>query len=1133
MSAAPSTLQDTAQTAGHDMPRPKSHRRLLVAATLGAITLLMGATGGFLWLDRERVLQETAELAVRGANRLATDLQQSLTVARTAIDQFNEQLQQASSQPFQTPAASLAGAQAELLAALPLPFRLHAIGPQDREIPLIGSGSPSAASQTHAHGLAAATAPGRWGVGNTVGLPQQAVIPLVWRAEPNVQGISGYGVDLGFEKLQRWLESERRAPQDRISLFRMNGDGSATLLARAPRVDAQLGAVVTTAWVAGAEQAPAGVVDVTSQFDGVARRVAYQRLSGPADSLVLVYGACTETALALWWARLPYLAGLALLLAAALGWGGWRLDRSLRALADSERKLLLVLESGNVWDWDIAAGTVRYASAFLRELGYPPAASKDMGQRLYDMMSPEDATRMRNALREHVVHGTPYDLSFQVRDANGALRWFESNGHAFRDARGRATYMAGTTFEITERKALAESQRQTLAQLDTVANASPVLFWTADLQGHVDWVNRCWQEFTGIDTERALGQGWAQAIHPEDVAHRAAAVQAALLNQEAFSLEYRLRHHEGDHRWVMEQCLPRRDADERAVGLIGSCVDISELKRAQNAVRERGAMLESVFEVLQDRLFVIDTDNRFVHYQGVEDDGLYVPPEMFLGKTAAEVVPIDVARLLESELQKARAGQICEFQYALDLPRQGIRQFNARAARIPGSDHCMLLTRDITEPEALRRQRERLHQFMRLQARLANQFINHPLDTIEREIDRALGEIGEFVQADRAYIFRYDLAAWTASNTNEWCSPGIAPAIEQLQNLSMDLVPQWVEAHEKGRPFWIDDVQALPPGELRDFLVPQSIRSLIALPMCSTQGMLGFVGFDAVRQVHLYDQEEINLLQLFAQMLVNVNERRNAEASLRELAAQLEQRVEERTQQLDHSIRRLSQANRELESFAYSVSHDLKSPLRSVEGFAALLLEEQSEALNEEARGYLQRIQRATMHMARLINDLLAYCRIEELGSGLVSLRLADEVTGLLEGMHDALEAKQARVRLSVPPDLRALAHPQGLAMVLRNLVDNAMKFTRPGEQPEIAIEACAIGPLVRLSVRDKGMGFDMKHHDRIFAIFQRLHRPDQIAGTGIGLAMVHKAVERMEGRIWAQSAPGEGATFIIELPRA
>ncbi len=105
--------------------------------------------------------------------------------------------------------------------------------------------------------------------------------------------------------------------------------------------------------------------------------------------------------------------------------------------------------------------------------------------------------------------------------------------------------------------------------------------------------------------------------------------------------------------------------------------------------------------------------------------------------------------------------------------------------------------------------------------------------------------------------------------------------------------------------------------------------------------------------------------------------------------------------------------------------------------------------------------------------------------------------------------------------------------MVLRNLLDNAMKFSRPGELPDITIEASAMGPLVRLSVRDQGMGFDMKHHDRIFAIFQRLHRPDQIAGTGIGLAMVFKAVERMDGRIWARSAPGEGATFYLDLPRA
>ena len=105
--------------------------------------------------------------------------------------------------------------------------------------------------------------------------------------------------------------------------------------------------------------------------------------------------------------------------------------------------------------------------------------------------------------------------------------------------------------------------------------------------------------------------------------------------------------------------------------------------------------------------------------------------------------------------------------------------------------------------------------------------------------------------------------------------------------------------------------------------------------------------------------------------------------------------------------------------------------------------------------------------------------------------------------------------------------------MVLRNLIDNALKFKRPGVAPEITITASEMGTKVHLSVKDHGQGFDMKYHDRIFAIFQRLHRPDEVSGTGIGLAMVHKAVERMDGRIWAESQPGQGAVFHIELPRA
>ncbi|WP_291009817.1 PAS domain S-box protein [Hydrogenophaga sp.] len=1013
-----------------------------------------------------------------------------------------------------------------------MPFHLYAVGPQDRKIALVGESGPLTLQATPSHLRRLNLIADRWGIGDTEGSPGQRVLPLRWRAVPNLQGIEGYGVDLDFEALQRWLERERRDPEDHAVLFRLNQDGTATLLALAPLIDSQLGIRLAPEWVAQARLSATGAVGLHSPLDGHSRRVAFHRLDGPADQLVIVYGVSTAGALVNWRVQMVYLAGLALLLAASMGAGGWRLDRSLRELTDSKRRFELALQSGHVWDWDIAEGALRYAPGFLQNLGVPPTPPDRLTTKLYQLMLPEDAIRVKAALRDHVVHHKPYAITFRLLDSAGELRWFETQGQAFWDRNGIATYMAGTTFEITQRLQLEESQRQTLQRLDTVANASPVLFWTADLLGQRDWVNQRWLTFRGHSLEQELGDGWMDGIHPDDLERRRTATPPDPQEQASCAMEYRLRHHDGSYRWVVDQWLPRFDADQQPIGYIGSCVDVTELKQAEAEARQRGAMLERVFDVLQDMLFVVDAEGRFLHYQGAADAKLYAPAERFLGRVIDEVMPGELASLLRREMAQAKNGQLRDFDYSMDLPG-GRHHFNARLAYLTEGNQYMVVARDITERETLKEQRERLQQFLILQLRLASQFINHPLDTIDKEIDRALGEIGEFVRADRAYIFAYDMQANTASNTHEWCAPGIEPAIEQLQDLSMDLIPDWVAAHTQKRALWVDDVQALPQGNLRAILEPQSICSLITLPMNSTQGLLGFVGFDSVRATHVYDQEEISLLHLFAQMLVNVQERKQAEARLHELAAELEIRVQDRTRQLGTSVKRLSQANRELESFAYSVSHDLKSPLRSMEGFASLLVQEHDDQLGDEARDYLQRIQAATRHMGRLINDLLSYARIEQFEQGLTGLALEPLVTEVVQGMRNEIDALGAQVRVDIQPGLAAIAHPQGLAMVLRNLIDNALKFTQPGEPPEITIRGQVVGPVVRLSVADRGQGFDMRYHDRIFAIFQRLHRGDQTPGTGIGLAMVHKAIERMDGRIWADSTPGQGATFYIELPRA
>jgi PAS domain S-box-containing protein len=1104
----------------------------LYGLAVGAIALLLASTAAFLWRDRQLALQKSGEHATRQVMRLSQDIEQTLKVAQTAIGQFDAQLQSASTAPFQPMSSVAANANAALLASLPLPFELHALTADGNNVPLVGIDNAASRSRKVHHHADGQPPADTWTLGNVDALWDQQIIPLAWAAKPNLHRITGYGVDLSFAAVQGWLERDRTTDLDRVSLFWLHGDGSATLLARSPIAPKALGQRVTSDWIPVAMKQPSGALDLVSPIDQRPRRVAFSRLNGSASPLVVVYGADAETALEGWNAQLPYFISFALFLTAAMGYGAWRLDRSLRALTESDRHFQLMFDSGNVWDWDIGKKTVRYSPMFLKILGLGSVAHERMASTLFKAVHPEDIGHLKAALMRHLNEREPYAFTFRIRDASGQCHWFETKGQAFWDDEGRAQYMAGTTFEVTERIALEESQRQTLQRLDMVANSSSVLIWTSDLTGKVNWVNRSWLTFTGRKLEQELGHGWLDNVHPDDLERRHAFFEAVKTSRVALSNEYRLRDKDGVYRWVVVQSLPLRDADQNITGFIGSCIDVSELKQAEDAARQRGAMLEGVFEVLEDLLFVLDGQGRFIHFHGSAIEKLYASPDVFLGKTCREVLPEEIADRFERELALAQPGELREFAYVLSLP-DGAHHFEARMARLPDSEQTMFVARDITEREEMRRQRERLRQFMTLQAKLATNFINLPIDQLNQGINGALAEIGEFSQADRAYIFEYDFQNNHTSNTHEWCAPSVRSELAQLQGINLDLIPDWLQAHQLGEQLYIPDIQAMPEGPLRETLAHQGIRSLITLPMNTGDECIGFVGFDSVHSHREYDSEQIGLLSLFAQMLVNVYGRRAADARLRGLAVELEKRVVQRTAQLDVSVRRLSAANKELESFAYSVSHDLKAPLRSVEGFASLLLEEHSAALNTEGRDYLSRIQMASHHMARLISDLLAYCRIEEMDKGIAHTQLLSVVNDVLDGMRNELEAHGVRIRLQVPDHLTVLAHPQGLALVLRNLIDNAIKFARPGTVPEITLTARSVGPLVRLCVKDEGRGFDMKYHDRIFAIFQRLHRPEAIPGTGIGLAIVFKAIQRMNGRIWATSEPGKGAKFHIELPSA
>lgn len=264
----------------------------------------------------------------------------------------------------------------------------------------------------------------------------------------------------------------------------------------------------------------------------------------------------------------------------------------------------------------------------------------------------------------------------------------------------------------------------------------------------------------------------------------------------------------------------------------------------------------------------------------------------------------------------------------------------------------------------------------------------------------------------------------------------------------------------------------------------------------------------------------------------DISDMKENEFRMRRFHAELERRVAERTADL-------AAANRELATFTYSVSHDLKAPLRGIDGYSRMLQLVHGDLLDDGARDLVARIRHGVGQMNQLIHDLLAYCHLEQRQVRPVPVDLLDLVRRTIELRCADEPLVRSRIDLQVAPEVEAAgvlsvrADADGLAMALRNLLDNALKFSARSASPRVTVRVSSTaGDCAMLSVEDNGIGFDMQYHDRIFEIFQRLERVEAYPGTGIGLAIVRKAMQRMGGRVWAEGTPGRGATFFLELPR-
>ncbi len=606
----------------------------------------------------------------------------------------------------------------------------------------------------------------------------------------------------------------------------------------------------------------------------------------------------------------------------------------------------------------------------------------------------------------------------------------------------------------------------------------------------IEWLTESFSKVTGYSVAEIIHAPNARAtyIHPDDFG-RVTQTLRSLRPGASTGYELRIIRKDGAVRWLQSQVQGIGDHEGKIIRVCGAVQDITERKRAEEALRESEERYRILNQVISDYAFSL----RF------EADG--TPSYEWLTESFTKVIGYTIAEALSNP------NLLRQYIHPEDLER-----INTIFSRLVPGTTTSYEFRLIRRDGSLGWLRSYIQPLFDEQGRLTR-------------IYGATQDITEHKQAEDA--LRESQAR-----------------LARIINSAMDAIITVNEAQDillfnpaAERMFRYQTSEII--GQPLDRLIPERVRSVHRehvqhFGQTRTSMLMGVSGsLSGLRA----DGEEFPIEASISQVVVagektytvilrDITERQHAMHAIRTLNAELEQRVKARTAEL-------TAANKEMEAFSSSVSHDLRAPLRNVLGFVELLTKSAGPQLTGEAQRHLTIITEETKRMGVLIDALLTFSRV-----GRVELQKTTvNLTSLCQAVRESLrmETQGRDIAWHIGPLPEVYADRVLLRQVLVNLLANAVKFTHPRAQAKIEIGAMptpATDPMVVVFVRDNGVGFDMKYVDKLFNVFQRLHRREEFEGTGVGLANVQRIVQRHGGRVWVEAAVDQGATFFVALPK-
>jgi PAS domain S-box-containing protein len=747
----------------------------------------------------------------------------------------------------------------------------------------------------------------------------------------------------------------------------------------------------------------------------------------------------------------------------------------------------------------------RFANAsYARWLGTEPASL--IGLHLRDIARPEDFATA-GARLEAALHGEPQQFEGLRRFPDGH-EFYASIGYTPYIENGQVQGLIIQMVDITERKASEDRVQSTnrqladaLQQAQALYNQAPCGYHSLNADGVYESINDTELQWLGYERDEVIGRlSYRDVVLPSRVPLLEDRMERLIREGVLAGVEYEMRRKDGSVFHALLSSAAVRDEQGRFLRSNTTVVDITQRRQAELALQENQRFLQTVTNHVPGVIAYLDAMLRF-RFANEEHRRLYgLDPARILGLHISECLPALVWQEVQPRYQAALDGQVQHYEsWRHTVSGEDIY---IRATLLPDiyeglMQGIIVQIIDITERK---RVEERVHQLN---------------DELEMRIRERSMELLESEQRFRLM----------ADNLRDY-------SIYFLD--AQGCITDWTDSAQRMEGYSPSEMLGQHYAKLLQPDNPDEASSIAAqmLRMAASRGQHELHSWQTRKDGSRYWAHSILIalrddsgeLRGFSKISRDMTDAKRLDDLMRNINDELENRVVERTEQL-------LAANKDLESFSYSVSHDLRSPLRHISSFVSLLEEHLADKGDDTTQRYLGTIGNSARHMSQLIDGLLAFSR---LGRSAVNVMPVD-FTMLVEAVVSQIahDTEGRVVDWVIAPDLPVV---QGDALLLRevwaNLLGNAFKYTRPRERARIEV-GWSVDPAVGYTfyVKDNGVGFDTKYAQKLFGVFQRLHRASEFEGTGIGLALTRRILERHGGSIWAESQQGEGSTFHFSLP--